>query len=769
MGGFGRGVAVRSGLVAAVIAGGGLAATASALPPNMDQLRSSAEIEATPPTSLQSRHASRAATPVAILPDLPYFDSRPDPGSGYESTAGSPRVEAARAAMLQRLGPDGVVAIDRVTGTPRLVARLGSTLTAPSAADPAKVALGFVARNQALFRLDQQDLGTLELTDRYTAPGGLTTMHWHQSVNGIELTNEELAANVDSDGRLLNMIGPARSGIEGTDTDPAIGAPAALSIAADDAGASKSTEITSGPEGSDRQTDFAGGDRAHLVLYGDSGGPRLAWQVELDADSQHYYQYDIDASDGKLLSRQNLVDSENASTFDLWPEAQTFGPFNGGQAQTRPLLRLGNGQNDPWRYNTQAPPYGLPFQTLGGNQAFLLLDYNDNDGVGGDASNFVQPSDGSNNWVFAPSYQNLPAPYRCPPGGRCTWSPTGLFANWYENADQDGTQAYWFVNQFHDHLMSPSIGFTEASGNFELVNQDGQGGVGNDDLFLQTVDGANTAVGYPDSSHVDNANMLTLADGQSPRMQMYLFTQFPAGKPPIPGVFETNGGDDASIVYHEYTHGLSNRLVGGPSSQGNLNAEQSAAMGEGWSDWYAFDYLVAQGLIPDNAKRSGELIQGRYTNFTIVRTQALDCAVGASKTLCPAKQGGKAGSGGYTFGDYGKVLGKPEFHADGEIWVQTLWDLRQAMINKYGNANGVARTEQLVTNGLRLTPIKPSYLDARNGILQANAAAQGFNAEKIIWKVFANRGMGSNARTSGPDDEHPRQGFKNPTKKKHHH
>ena len=321
------------------------------------------------------------------------------------------------------------------------------------------------------------------------------------------------------------------------------------------------------------------------------------------------------------------------------------------------------------------------------------------------------------------------------------------------------------MNQFHDHLAAPPIGFTEASGNFELVNQDGNGGVAGDDVFVQALDGANTGVGYPDAAHVNNANMLTLADGTSPRMQMYLFTQFPAGQPPLKGVFEVDGGDDATVVYHEYTHGLSNRLVGGPATQGTLAAPQSGAMGEAWSDFYAQDYLVGEGLIPDKPGRSGDLVAGIYENFQFVRTQPLDCAVGASSRVCPAKQGGRAGSGGYTFGDYGKVLGQPEVHADGEIWAQTLWDLRTAMIKRYGKSKGIARTLLIVTNGLRLSPIQPSFLDARNAILQANAAASGFDANKTIWKVFAERGMGSNAKTSGPDDKHPRQGFKNPTKR----
>ena len=54
----------------------------------------------------------------------------------------------------------------------------------------------------------------------------------------------------------------------------------------------------------------------------------------------------------------------------------------------------------------------------------------------------------------------------------------------------------------------------------------------------------------------------------------------------------SDGANEADIVYHEYTHGLSNRLVVdafGNSTLGNL---QAGSMGEAWSDWYAFDFLV---------------------------------------------------------------------------------------------------------------------------------------------------------------------------------
>ena len=41
------------------------------------------------------------------------------------------------------------------------------------------------------------------------------------------------------------------------------------------------------------------------------------------------------------------------------------------------------------------------------------------------------------------------------------------------------------------------------------------------------------------------------------------------------------------IVAHEYFHGVTERLTGGPADLSSLNSIQSGGMGEGWSDWFA--------------------------------------------------------------------------------------------------------------------------------------------------------------------------------------
>ena len=115
----------------------------------------------------------------------------------------------------------------------------------------------------------------------------------------------------------------------------------------------------------------------------------------------------------------------------------------------------------------------------------------------------------------------------------CSWNPDKPFS-WQTNRAQNGTQVFYFVNKFHDHLLAKPIGFTEAAGNFEHSNASKQG-KGHDAVQTNTMDGASTDNGLPDSNHVDNANMNTPPDGSPPTMQMYLQhtpgTSYPAGDP----------------------------------------------------------------------------------------------------------------------------------------------------------------------------------------------------------------------------------------------
>src|SRR5207247_1717763 len=65
---------------------------------------------------------------------------------------------------------------------------------------------------------------------------------------------------------------------------------------------------------------------------------------------------------------------------------------------------------------------------------------------------------------------------------------------------------------------------------------------------------------------------------------------------------DRDGDLDTDIIYHEATHGTSERLVGGGVL---INALQTAGMGEGWSDFYALSLASEAGDNPDAVYATG--------------------------------------------------------------------------------------------------------------------------------------------------------------------
>jgi extracellular elastinolytic metalloproteinase len=678
-----------------------------------------------------------------------FFDSRQTPAAKQKlkkkekQIVESPR--SATEALEDSLGSEGVVAIDPLTSTPRMVGRLDGFLTGTSSAAAQDVALGYVRGNAAAFGLDAQAIAGLQLTRDYVSIDGTHHLFFTQKVNGVPVFGNGVKANVTKDGKLINVLGsPVASSSAGSAT-PGISASTAVAQARSDVEegvvpyrSAKGGEVT-------RPTTFSNGDRASLVYFVGVDGLRLAWQSYVSGNAGAFLHV-IDASSGAVLYRRSLVDNADALVYENFPGAP-----NGGTQEQKSISQNG------WLTSAS---------TLTGPNTHVYSDLDDsNDSTNADGLAEEIPPSGGGDWLYPitsfNAFGTLGPAYGCG-AVLCTWDPVlgtasggftfeGAFS--YEvNQFQDGAQLFYHVNTFHDHLAAAPIGFTQAAGNFE----------GDDPVLGEAIDGANTYApaglpGYPDPNHTDNANMATPPDGFSPRMQMYLwhdptanfFADGPSGDPFSP----TSGSNEADIVYHEYTHGLSNRLVVDSAGNSTLGNVQAGAMGEAWSDWYAFDFLVKQGLVADTSA-SGELRLGAYVanNQDLIRTEPIDCAVGADPGVCP---GGapEAGTGGYTYGDFGKIIGRPEVHADGEIWVQTLWDLR--------NALGSETSESLITRAMELSPANPSFLDMRNSILQADVVAGG-GSRDTIWNVFAARGMGYFAAATNGDDPEPVEDFSQP-------
>jgi extracellular elastinolytic metalloproteinase len=208
----------------------------------------------------------------------------------------------------------------------------------------------------------------------------------------------------------------------------------------------------------------------------------------------------------------------------------------------------------------------------------------------------------------------------------------------------------------------------------------------------------------------------------------------PAGLPP-----NRDSDLDAGVIAHEYGHGVSNRLTGGPAASGCLSNGEEA--GEGWSDWMTLFIHAAPG---ETATTSRPI--GTYVSFQ-------DPNTGAGIRRYPYNT--DMGIDPLT---YGNLAANPEVHAIGEVWAIALWEMYWNLVNVYGydsdiyhGTGGNNLAFQLSFDGMKLQPCSPGFVDARDAILAADQA--GYEGDDLcdIWRAFAKRGLGANASEGSPN------------------
>jgi extracellular elastinolytic metalloproteinase len=502
------------------------------------------------------------------------FDVR---ARGGAAVAPSARTARARIELGRRLGVQGVIQADPLTGTLRMVGRLDGFLTARSTRPARTVAMGFVRSNLAAFGLARADLDTFRLRQDYVDIAGVHHISWTQAKRGVPVFHNGLRASVTSDGRLLNVTGSPVHAIRVASAVPSIGSDEAIRAARADGGA----EVPAGQRS----------DSASLVLFPTGRGARLAWKTFTWPSTQQLYLSVVDAATGAVLYRQSLT-SDATGTATAWE----FYPSD--------LVPIAASTANPVTFPV------VDGTRLFGDNAHVWADVKDNNTP--DPGEEIPAVTGTD-WSMPAILNTSDSSQNCTTSRPCTWDKNVPFS-WEANMAQNAAQVMYFLNKYHDHLAGAPYGFTAAAGNFETA--------GGDQVLGNAMDGANSGNGLPDKNHFNNANMGTPPDGESPTMQMYLFRAQQGF--PIPSA---NGGDDAEVVYHEYTHGLSNRLVLFPDGTSGLSNQQGNSMGEGWSDWYAEDFLNNLGFKPDTAT-VGDVVMGNITFGGLLRFQPVDCTVG---------------------------------------------------------------------------------------------------------------------------------------------
>ncbi|KAG8780429.1 Fungalysin/Thermolysin Extracellular metalloproteinase 5 [Serendipita sp. 397] len=308
------------------------------------------------------------------------------------------------------------------------------------------------------------------------------------------------------------------------------------------------------------------------------------------------------------------------------------------------------------------------------------------------------------------------------------------------------TQLFYTVNKIHDIYYR--YGFDEISGNFQQYNFD-KGGKENDAVIANAQDGS----GY------NNANFMTPPDGSNGRMRMYTWN--------VHGFPYRDGDLEAGIVIHEYSHGLSTRLTGGPADSGCLGWGESGGMGEGWGD-----------LIATIVRSTEDYQDYSMGSWAANETNGIrNYVYSTNMTTNPST---------YKTLDKGGYWG---VHAIGEVWAEILWIVYNNLVTKHGYSktlfppvpdkfgvypvdndffrpitydvetkkphkrpipkNGNTLMMQLVLDGMKLQPCRPGFMEARDAIIQADEILTGGENFCLLWDSFAKRGLGTDATVTG--------------------
>ncbi|CAE6472559.1 unnamed protein product [Rhizoctonia solani] len=286
------------------------------------------------------------------------------------------------------------------------------------------------------------------------------------------------------------------------------------------------------------------------------------------------------------------------------------------------------------------------------------------------------------------------------------------------NKDAASVNVFYVANMMHDLLYH--YGFTESTYNFQYYNY-GKGGTGNDQVYISVQDSEKTKF--------NNANFATPADGINGEMKLYVWNKT---TPFRDGAFEND------VVIHEYTHGLTSRMTGGGTAR-CLLTDESRGLGEGWSD------ALADWVRQTSATSAAEdFIMGTYVYTKSIR----DYPYSTSLTTNPLT--------------YGSLQTRTEVHAAGEVWANIWHEIYAALVAKLGfstdkrNANGTAGNIvalHLLVDALSLQPCNPTFISARDAVIQADANRYGGTNKCTLWNAFAKRGLGFDATTTKVDSK----------------
>ena len=632
---------------------------------------------------------------------------------------------ARQRAAADRLGgrgvPGGAVQWNAL-GTPHALGPVAGALATGLAADPQTAARQYLVQNSDLFGLDEKAVAGLDTLLVYPMGTG-AVVQLRQRFGDLVAGYDGLVSILVSGGSVLHV-----SSSLSRDTR----APAAATLSAAEA-------VDAAIRDAGLRADQVGNPDSRLVAVPTpTEGPRAAYAVTLiapdDAEPTAFTTY-VDARTGDVLVREDLVDFDSDNpNWAVFPSTPTPPPASPGPREIwclTPAADCVRTVVDPvteQAYDIDIAT-GAPTFTSRGNSANTVVNW----GAGTPPTNATVSPTRDYAYPFTDQWHEA----RCDPA---------VFTSAQRN-DADAAIANLFVMHNRMHDWAYHLGFTEATWNLQAVN------LGPDGLGGDAEQGRAQANAIGGSRN--NANQGTPRDGLMPTTNMFLWQPI-AGSAYPPCV---DGDYDMTVIGHEYTHAITNRMIAGPDS--GIGSFQGGAMGESWSDMIAAEYLVEYGFLPPGESPfiTGGYVTGNVTNG--IRNYDM--------TRSPLN-----------YSDVGYDRVGAAVHQDGEIWSATNMRIRSAFLARYGAGTpalqascadglvdvnecpGNRRWVQLLFDSFLLQASNQfSMLDMRDNMLAADLVRFGGANQDILWNGFAESGMGRDA-ASGPADVDPTPSFVSP-------
>lgn len=725
------------------------------------------------------------------------FDVRVSPGAraaalqrlGIQPPTGDARRDQARQALarLREDLPAAEATFSPLTGGAEMVRNPKGMLTPPApGADGLAIVNGFLQSNAELYGLSSADLATLRFKGESLSRGsGMRMVRMEQVVNGIPVFESDTRFSINRQGQLIRSVGLLMPGAaNAAAAAPTISSAEALRSAMQSVGITVDANAVTATAADGKERLLGGSDQiagevsSSLVYFPLAPGVLVVafQQITFTTGASDFLTV-VDASTGTLLWRKNIraYQSNHDARFRVYVQGDGTTPADSPAPHSPTLVAPASGTQiaeiapsivsmhtamdataspNGWINDCPGGVCGPDESQTIGNNVVACMDATGGGGPGGDNqcdTDATHMLDGNGRPTgnldpnsrprdfFGLAPNDFQTGFVPPPQGGAGNAEVGQNASDLTPAGVSfrrgvTAQLFYTSNWYHDQLFN--LGFDEAAGNFQQTNFSGSG-TGNDRVLADVQDNGDT----------DNANFSTPPDGDSGRMQMYRFTG-----PTI----DRDSSLDAEIVIHELTHGLSNRLIGNAAG---LLWDVGGSMGEGWSDFYALSLLNNTNV--DLA--TSRYASGGYATYKIIPAHLDNYLYGIRRfpysidnTVNPL-----------TWADVDDVTnsiadgimpspidfngnGGLEVHNAGEVWALSLWEVRARIIADPAGANGNVPIGnltmlQLVTDALKLTPNNPTFIEARDALIDADCANNACANERWIWEGFADRGLGHGA------------------------